>query len=222
MTGFIASQLSQTWLIIAPHPDDEVLGCGLLMRAIAASQGACVIVWLTDGGASHGELPPTARNALVSQRQAEALAGLAALGIEPLATYFLGHADGSLASESVQSAARAQLAELSDAHAATAFAVTAADDSHADHRGAFDIAAGLSLPGYAYPVSGRYDGDRVDVAAQAIALLDPAGATLKRFALACHRSQTAEGGARWPLSQAAIDRFCNEPEVFIPISRLAS
>ncbi len=221
MTGFSTAQLSQRWLIIAPHPDDEVLGCGLLMRGIASAGGAFVVAWLTDGGASHGDLAPAERIVLVERRQAEALVGLATLGVAPLATCFLGHADGALGSPAIQAAVREQLAALCERHAITAYAVTAGDDGHADHRAAFAIAAGLPVPGHAYPVSGRYDGARVEMPPSAIQLRDPAGSTSKRAALACHASQTVAGGARWPLSDAAIDRFCDAAEIFIPIIRSA-
>ena len=221
MTAFSTAQLSQRWLIVAPHPDDEVLGCGLLMRAITAAGGKLVMAWLTDGGASHGELAGADRVALVNRRQSEALSGLAALGVEPQATCFLGHPDGSLSAPAVQAAVRQQLAFLSNAHAVEAFVVTAADDGHPDHRSAFAATSGLTSQGYAYPVSGRYDGEAVSVPETAIQLCEPAGSDHKRAALGCHISQTPVGGARWPLSDATIDRFCNAAEVFIPISRSA-
>lgn len=221
MTGFSTAVLSKSWLIVAPHPDDEVLGCGLLMRAITAAGGKLVTAWLTDGGASHGELVAAERTALIKRRQGEALAGLAALGVKPQATCFLGHPDGALAAPAVQAAVRNQLASLCDVHAVEAFVVTAADDGHPDHRAAFAATTALAPQGYAYPVSGRYDGDTVAVPDTAIRLREPAGSKHKRAALGCHVSQTHAGGARWPLCDATIDRFCSTAEIFIPIVRSA-
>ena len=36
-------------LVIAPHPDDEVLGAGGLMQRVKATGGAVRVVYLTDG-----------------------------------------------------------------------------------------------------------------------------------------------------------------------------
>jgi len=40
-------------VIIAPHPDDEVLGCGGLLQGLAALGRAMQLISVTDGSASH-------------------------------------------------------------------------------------------------------------------------------------------------------------------------
>jgi hypothetical protein len=40
-------------VIIAPHPDDEVLGCGGLLQLLAALERPILIISVTDGSASH-------------------------------------------------------------------------------------------------------------------------------------------------------------------------
>lgn len=40
-------------VIIAPHPDDEVLGCGGLMQGLAALGRPIQLISVTDGSASH-------------------------------------------------------------------------------------------------------------------------------------------------------------------------
>jgi len=40
-------------VIIAPHPDDEVLGCGGLLQGLAALGRAIQLISVTDGSASH-------------------------------------------------------------------------------------------------------------------------------------------------------------------------
>jgi LmbE family N-acetylglucosaminyl deacetylase len=40
-------------VIIAPHPDDEVLGCGGFMQLLAAAGRALQLISVTDGSASH-------------------------------------------------------------------------------------------------------------------------------------------------------------------------
>lgn len=199
-----------TLLVLAPHPDDEVLGCARLMTQ--AEQDVAV-VWLTDGGGSHGALAPAARAALVERRQHEALAGLAALGVVPVVTRFLGHPDGALADHAA--AARASVAALAAACGARTMVVTDRADGHPDHRAACAIAAGIAVPRrYSYPVSGRYAGEDIALPADA-RLLPPVDGERKRAALLCHASQM-EPGALYPLTRAAIDRFCAAPEVFLP------
>jgi hypothetical protein len=76
-------------LVIAPHPDDEVLGAGGLMQRVRSTGGAVRIVYLTDGeGYPEGVrdedhvATPTAKNYLGygKQRRREARAALVRLG----------------------------------------------------------------------------------------------------------------------------------------------
>ncbi len=68
-------------LAVAPHPDDEVAGCGGALALHAAAGDPVHVLILTDGGASRaGGL---ARAAIVACRADEARAAAAALGIAP-------------------------------------------------------------------------------------------------------------------------------------------
>ena len=68
-------------LVVAPHPDDETLGCGGLVSLLAQNGSAFYIVFVTDGSASHRNSTawPTAR--LAAQREQEARNALVCLGI---------------------------------------------------------------------------------------------------------------------------------------------
>lgn len=78
------------YLVLAPHADDEVFGCGGLM-ALARAQGAEVrALVVTDGSQSH---PDTPAHALTHQRQQEARAAAQVLGHEVV---FLAFKDRSL------------------------------------------------------------------------------------------------------------------------------
>jgi len=79
-------------LVLAPHPDDDVLGCGgTLVKHVAA--GASVsVVYLTDGRKGDPTFP--SEESLVLERQKEARAACALLGIEKLE--FLGIHDQAL------------------------------------------------------------------------------------------------------------------------------
>jgi LmbE family N-acetylglucosaminyl deacetylase len=63
-------------LVVAPHPDDEILGVGGLLALI----GAADIVAVTDGEASHPHADPRTRSDLAQRRPAETDAALGALG----------------------------------------------------------------------------------------------------------------------------------------------
>jgi LmbE family N-acetylglucosaminyl deacetylase len=211
--------LPSSLLVLAPHPDDDVLGCSLLMRRVAARDGRIVATWLTDGGASHGPLAPEPRRRLVESRQTEALAALSELGVIPEAACFLGYPDGTLDERCEEAGLRLQ--RLCDHHEIDTVVVTDGEDDHLDHRAAFKIATGLKVARlYSYPISTRYDGELYRPPDGAI-FIPCEHSDHKRAALSRHRSQTRSGGATYPLSAATIDRFCAEAEVFIPIRRRA-
>ena len=92
-------------LVIAPHPDDEVLGAGGLMQRVHATGGAVRVVYLTDGEGypegvmeSDHTLKPTVKDYLGygKQRRREARNALVRLGLPDVFQTFLGYPDGGL------------------------------------------------------------------------------------------------------------------------------
>ena len=92
-------------LVIAPHPDDEVLGAGGLMQRVHATGGAVRVVYLTDGeGYPEGVREedhvqtPTPKDYLGygKQRRREARAALVRLGLADAFQTFLGFPDSGL------------------------------------------------------------------------------------------------------------------------------
>jgi LmbE family N-acetylglucosaminyl deacetylase len=89
-------------LILSPHPDDETLCCGSLIRR-AVQAGAWVgVVWVTSGDAfeldavvvQHRIVPGrTTMRRLAQRRMDEAVAATTALGIDRAHLYFLGFPD---------------------------------------------------------------------------------------------------------------------------------
>lgn len=83
-------------LVIAPHPDDEVLGCGgLIARALQSGQGVSVL-FLTDGSASHPGHPALDATSLAALRRREAREAAAVLGLAADRLAFLDLPDGTL------------------------------------------------------------------------------------------------------------------------------
>jgi LmbE family N-acetylglucosaminyl deacetylase len=85
-------------LVVAPHPDDETLGCGGLIARQAAAGRRVHVLFVTDGEASHQGHPTLEPSVLARQRQEEAIAALAELGVASprSAATFLGAPDGAL------------------------------------------------------------------------------------------------------------------------------
>ena len=78
-------------LIVAPHPDDESIGCGGLMLKYGAQ---CEILLLTDGRKGYDSSVPTDEEQLIRQRAEELRKAAAIAGIEQI--YMLGIPDNTL------------------------------------------------------------------------------------------------------------------------------
>lgn len=90
-----------TTLIVAPHADDEVLGCGGLIAAKTQLRAPVHVVFVTDSGAA-GWATSDDRAERVALRRREALASLAALGVDAASVTFLDAPDGELDRLSVE------------------------------------------------------------------------------------------------------------------------
>ena len=94
-------------LIFAPHPDDETLACsGIIMQALTEAKRVRVVV-ITNGDGyqrAASQLFRKPRHLVNSSdmlelgrfRQAESLAALTVLGLQPADVMFLGYPDGGL------------------------------------------------------------------------------------------------------------------------------
>lgn len=128
-------------LVIAPHQDDDVLGCGGLIARKRLEGYPVHVVYLTDGSASHKNHPTLSREAISELRQTEARRGLHSLGVETPAIHFLGAEDGSLAWLSKERAAgiSAQLAALIKEIKPDEIFTPFREDGSSEHEAAFGL-----------------------------------------------------------------------------------
>lgn len=209
-------------LVLAPHPDDESIGCGGLIAAATAAGHAVRVVVLTDGAGSHPGYP-----GLAALRQEEACAAVAELGLPADAIVFLGLPDGALAANNAT--VERILAFCPDPGTILA---TWPHDPHCDHAAAWDIASLVARQRpaatlRAYPVWGwtfLYDVPGVPPPKPPVMAKPPSGLRLpiapwlaaKRRAIAAHRSQLGGLGADGFALPEAMLRLAERPfEVFL-------
>jgi LmbE family N-acetylglucosaminyl deacetylase len=83
-------------LVIAPHPDDDVIGCGGTLHRYASRGAFVLVVYVTDGSASHPNSLRFSAERLAALREGEARLALLELSVEaePL---FMRVLDGTVA-----------------------------------------------------------------------------------------------------------------------------
>ncbi|OIR07341.1 1D-myo-inositol 2-acetamido-2-deoxy-alpha-D-glucopyranoside deacetylase [mine drainage metagenome] len=105
-------------LVVAPHPDDESLGCGGTIARLTGQSGTVQIAMVTDGRASHPGHPLHDPDQIAAMRRGEAELAALRLGVPAGELRFLGYEDGRLGE--LSDAARARLvADLADLIRAT-------------------------------------------------------------------------------------------------------
>ena len=132
-------------VVVAAHPDDEVLGAGGTIAMLAAAGVRLRLIAVTDGEASH----PGADPARLGQvRAAERAVALDALGAGSAEVIRLGFPDTGLAARG------GELTAILREHCA-GFGVCLAPwdrDAHADHEAAGRAARRAGLPVLSYPI----------------------------------------------------------------------
>ena len=208
-------------VVVAPHPDDEVLGAGGLLAATAHAGRAQVLVAVTDGQASHpGSLVwPQAR--LRVQRRRESAAALDVLGAHECEVIRLGIDDGGIAAAGDELAGRLTAVVRPGDVVVSPWRF----DGHPDHEAAGQAAAAaarasgachLEMPIWAWHWA--EPGDRRMPWPRALVLrLGPFLAWRKAAAMRCFTSQLESDpstGADAVLPPWAVARLVHQREVF--------
>jgi LmbE family N-acetylglucosaminyl deacetylase len=217
----ITCQSDDRLLVFAPHPDDESLACGGLIRR-ARNAGADVRVVIATNGDTNPwpqrlterrwRLDRIAVDRWAALRTSEAHAALQALGVDAVHAHFLQWADQGLTTRLVQDGESSvtQLAQLIRGHRPTLVAMPSVHDSHPDHSAlAILLKAALRVESsparlLSYWLHGR--GSRGADAPMCVTLTDDELAT-KRSAALCHASQTHFGKSRLLNFVNASERF---------------
>lgn len=212
-------------VVLAPHPDDETLGCGALLAAAFAGAGAHVAC-MTDGGASHPSSRDWPRPRLSALRATELEEAVTALGGSAADVTRLDLPDAAMPTEGPQAeAAIAAIADLVARRGARTILATAPTDPHCDHvatdRIARAVAGRCGARLLSYPVwSAWHDPDyrsRLPHAAEYRFDVAPARAAKAR-AIAAHRSQLGQVIADDPegfvLPPDFVARFLQDDEIY--------
>ena len=186
-----------TAVVLAPHPDDESLGCGgLIAEACRRGEPPLVLV-LTDGAGSHPDSRAFPPERLVALREQEARNAVAELGLPPGRIAFLRQPD-TAAPTSGPAFDRAVADVAARCRGASVLLAPWRHDPHCDHEAAHLVAAAVAretgIRHLAYPVWGwtLLPEQELDGPAPAGVRLDIAAhLSAKRRAIAAHRSQHA-------------------------------
>lgn len=117
-------------LVIAPHPDDDVLGCaGLILTALATT--SVRVLYLTSGELGATGIEPAI---VLEWRERDARAAADVLGVSSIA--FLEQPDGSLA---VTPELIGLIADDIAFHRPRTILVPHCDEEHPDHRAAYHL-----------------------------------------------------------------------------------
>ena len=198
-------------LVVAPHPDDEILGVAGLMAML----GAADVVSVTDGEASHPDSTVYTPAELARIRQAETEEALARLGLDQAEVHRLGQPDGGIDEHAVTAALTGLLAPGQWCLA------TWRSDGHPDHeavgRAAAAACAATGARLLEYPIWTWHwaepDDPRVPWERAHRIDLTPDAVLLKAAAVAAFPSQIA------PLGPAEADAAILPPHVLARFAR---
>ncbi len=214
-------------LVLAPHPDDESLGCGGAVAMLAERGVRFAIAVMTDGRLSHPKSQRYPPDRLAALRHEEVRKAAQILTGNDTSLCWLGYPDCSAPSDAAgMSAAVSRLAQIADDAQATAIWTSWGGDPHCDHQATAALALALRgrLPGIAlwsYPIWGRFSDDAAaTLKASGMVRIDTSSVRdAKARAVAAHRSQMSalidDDPHGFVMPHAQQQHFIDTPEIFI-------
>lgn len=226
----IDTLVAQRILVIAPHPDDEALGCGGLIACLAEAGRRFNVVFVTDGGASHSGSQAWSRERLMVQRETEAAQALEILGIGDCDRSFLRLPDAAMPAlaSPERRAALAAMHEIVRSFVPDLVLLPWRRDPHCDHRDAWTLIQEAFLAESSHPQTLEYavwldeigapeDRPREDEA-KPVGFDISAVLAIKRAAVMAHVSQTTDliddDPDAFRLSPATIERLTGPVETY--------
>ena len=214
-------------MLFAPHPDDEVRGCGILLQRAQRAGAAIRVVYATDGDNNpwpqrfierKWRLNAADRKRWGQLRRREALAALSVLGVGPSAVRFLGLPDQGL-TDILTAGCRLtieSIVEILRDWPPTHLFIPSAFDTHPDHNALAAILRFVLaelLPDErpmlvsSYAVHGRSRAffDRAESIQQS-----RSETATKLLAIKCHQTQLR-------LSKRRFFAYSGRPERFVPL-----
>jgi len=183
-------------LVLAPHPDDEIVACGIAALRARKAGARVFVLYLTSGVPERAALWPWQRQAYagrVGRRREEALAAAALFGLEPV--LFRGTPSRRLRIDLDSAADELEVAVTGCG--AEALWVPAFEGGHQDHDAANALAAGFAgrLPVWEFAAynfaGGRVNSNRFAATRGGEVALDATAAEAERKhrALGCYASE---------------------------------
>jgi LmbE family N-acetylglucosaminyl deacetylase len=218
---------TRSCLVLAPHPDDETLGCGAtIMRKLAAGTPVQVIIAADGNWYRSGKLSVNAVNEI---REEEARRACAILGLPCENITFLRFEDCRLADH--RGLLRARLFDILDTMNPEEIFVSSIIDNHPDHRVLAELGRELAQARrdrfpvlYEYPI--WFWDPRIWRVTRLLQLRTrivrtEEFRTRKREAIAAYRSQVTNmlgETRRAPLRRGFLRQFLQAEEIFFEIS----
>jgi LmbE family N-acetylglucosaminyl deacetylase len=204
-------------LIIAPHPDDDVIAAGGLIQRVVAGGGEVSVVYVTDGENNpwpqrymkrKWRIGAEDRAEWGAMRRQEALASLERLRVSKEAARFLAFPDQKITELTRRGDMRLrdELRQAIESFRPTLIVSPSAVDLHSDHR---------AIAWYAHAAAGQteittyvvHGAPRADRLIGTVALSEREQRR-KREAIECHASQLLLSRARFLAHVAPTESFC--------------
>lgn len=208
-------------VVIAPHPDDEIIAATALIQCAVRSGWSVRVVVVTDGSASHQNSISWSATRLIAERRRETLRNLRRLRIPKGSVTFLGLPDGGLRELSASHSRRVSI-DLMRGRQPDIIVMPHRNDAHPDHR----VCAALCDRAWKNPnrkwcylvwppATGSHDMKK-RLPRGEVRL--PANPSFKRALLAAYRTQTGlitDDPHGFSLSRSDIHRMCAPAEHFV-------
>lgn len=213
-------------ILLAPHPDDETLGCGGAIAALHETGRKVQVIVVTDGCRSHPHSKQYPAERLRQTREAEVQRALSILtGGRGPAAIMLNYPDTATPEDDEGVAAAADRILPLIGSTTTALWASWGHDPHCDHEGVARIAARIAilrpdLAYWSYPIWGRFLEQTPAISpAQMVTFDTQSWQQRKRDAVAAHASQMTglipDDPAGFRMSDSLQQHFITTPELFL-------